>query len=85
MVIRTRTVGGSTLHATLPYGSATPMPAPDVWVPWVASVEGKLDNAPTGRGRRKCAERLWRGDLEIAGGLQPGLSGLARRPQTEDT
>jgi hypothetical protein len=55
------------LHATLPYGSTTPMPATDVWVPWVASVEGGLDSALTGRRRRKGAERLWRGDLEIAG------------------
>jgi hypothetical protein len=43
------------------------MPAADVWVPWVASVEGGLDGALTGRRRRKGVEHLWRGDLEIAG------------------
>ena len=56
-----------TLHATLPYGSTTSMPAPDVWLPWVGSVEDKVDNALTGRRRRKGAELRWRGDLEIKG------------------
>jgi hypothetical protein len=60
-----------TLHATLPYGSTTPMPAPDVWLPWVASVEDKVDNALTGRRRRKGAGLLWRGDLEIKGRTAP--------------
>jgi hypothetical protein len=60
-----------TFRATLPYGSTTPMPAPDVWAPWVASVEEKLDTALTGRRRRKGAEIAWRGDLEIDGRSTP--------------
>ncbi len=58
-------------RATLPYGSTTPMPAPDVWLPWVASVEEKLDDALTARRRRKAADIAWRGDLEIEGRTSP--------------
>src|SRR5260221_11711063 len=54
-----------TFRATLSYGSTTPMPASDVWAPWVASVEEKLDTALTERRRRKSAETAWRGDLGI--------------------
>jgi hypothetical protein len=60
-----------TLRAMLPYGSTTPMPAPDVWAPWVASVEETLDTALTGRRRRKGAVIAWRGDLEIVGRSTP--------------
>jgi hypothetical protein len=60
-----------TFRATLPYGSTTPMPAPDVWAPWVGSMEEKLDTALTGRRRRKGAEIAWRGDLEIVGRSTP--------------
>ncbi|HYU40621.1 MAG TPA: hypothetical protein VEQ84_00580, partial [Vicinamibacteria bacterium] len=59
------------LQATLPYGSTTPMPAPDVWASWVASVGEKLDNALTGRRRRKRPQPAWRGDLEIDGRTTP--------------
>ena len=59
------------LRATLPYGSTTPMPAPDVWASWVASVEEKRENALTGRRRRKRAVPAWRGDLEIEGRTTP--------------
>lgn len=47
------------------------MPAPDVWAPWVASVEEKLDTALTGRRRRKGAAVAWRGALEIVGRSTP--------------
>ena len=60
-----------TFRATLPSGSTTPMPVPDVWASWVASLEEKLENALTGR-RRKRGERAWRGDLEIDGRTTPG-------------
>lgn len=59
------------LRATLPYGSTTPMPAPDVWASWVASVEERLDDALTGRRHRKRREPAWRGDLEIDGRTTP--------------
>ena len=54
------------LRAALPYGSTTPIPAPDVWLPRVASVEEKLDDALTAPRRRKDTIDSWRGDLEIA-------------------
>lgn len=60
-----------TFRATLAYGSTTPMPAPDVWAPWVASAGEKLDTALTGRRRRKGGEIAWRGDLEIDGRSTP--------------
>lgn len=56
-----------TLGASLPHGSSTPMPASDLWVPWVASVEDSLDEALTPKRRRRTEEPHWRGDLEIAG------------------
>lgn len=56
-----------TLGANLPYGSTAPMPASDVWIPWVASVEESLDAALTPRRRRGSTNHLYRGDLEIAG------------------
>jgi hypothetical protein len=62
---------GDTFRATLSYGSTTPMPAADVWVPWVASVGRKLDDALTGRRRRKGADNAWRGDLAIDGRTTP--------------
>ena len=59
------------LRATLPYGSTTPMPSPEVWRSWSDSVEAGLDAAlpredsdqehrllPTVRG--------WRSDVEVA-------------------
>jgi hypothetical protein len=57
--------------AALPYGSTTPIPAPDVWGPWVASMEEKLDEALTTKRRRKDAIDAWRGDLEIEGRTSP--------------
>ena len=54
-------------RARLPYGSTAAMPASDVWVPWVASVEDGLDEAFTPKRRRQAEEPHWRGDLEIAG------------------
>ena len=59
-----------TLHATLPYGSTAPIPAPDVWLPWVVSVEEKVDDALTQR-RRKGSDIAWRGDLELEGRTSP--------------
>ena len=59
------------LRAALPYGSTTPIPAPDVWLPWVASMEEKLDDALTIKRRRKDAIDGWRGDLEIEGCTSP--------------
>jgi hypothetical protein len=53
--------------ATLPYGSTTPMPARDVWAPWVESVEGRLDKALVGTRRGRGAETCWRGELKIEG------------------
>jgi hypothetical protein len=58
-------------RAALPYGSTTPIPAPDVWLPWVASVEEKLDDALTAQRRRKGTVNAWRGDLEIEGRTSP--------------
>lgn len=60
-----------TFRAALPYGSTTPLPAPDVWTPWLASVEEKLDTALKGRRRRKDAGIAWRGDLELTGRSTP--------------
>ena len=59
------------LRAALPYGSTTPIPAPDVWLPWVASMEEKLDDALTAPRRRKGTMDAWRGDLEIEGRTSP--------------
>ena len=59
------------LRAALPYGSTTPIPAPDVWLPWVASVEEKLDDALTAPRRREGTIDAWRGDLEIEGRTSP--------------
>ena len=59
------------LHAALAYGSTTPIPAPDLWLPWVASVEERLDEAFTTKRRRKDAIDAWRGDLEIEGRTSP--------------
>jgi hypothetical protein len=56
-----------TLRATLPYGSTTPLPAPEIWRPWVASVEEGLDGALAAPSRRKEAIERWRGGLEIEG------------------
>jgi hypothetical protein len=52
-------------HATLTYGSTIPVPAPDVWLPWVAAVEEKLDNALTRKRSQKGPGSVWRGGLEI--------------------
>ncbi len=53
-----------TFRATLPYGSTTPMPAPDVWAPWVASVEEKSTPrsraGAAGRARRSPGAVIWR-------------------------
>ena len=59
------------LHASLPYRSTAPLPAPDVWLPWVASLEEKLDGALTPPHRRKDAIDAWRGGLEIEGRTSP--------------
>lgn len=59
------------LGATLPYGSTTPIPAPDVWLPWVASVGQELDDALTARRRQKGSDIAWRGDLELEGRTSP--------------
>jgi hypothetical protein len=59
-----------TLRASLPYGSTAPVPAPDVWLPWVASVEEKVDDALTVR-RRKRSDIAWRGGLELEGRTSP--------------
>jgi len=67
------------LRAALPYGSTTPIPAPDVWLPWVASVEAKLDDALTTPRRRKGAIDAWRGDLENRGTHLAGWGVLAPR------
>jgi hypothetical protein len=58
-------------HASLPYGSTTPMPAPDVWAPWVESVEAKIDSALAGARRGSRGEKPWRGDLELEGRTSP--------------
>lgn len=60
-----------TLGASLPYGSTAAMPAPDIWAPWLASVEEKLDTTLRGRRVRKGAISAWRGDLEIEGRTAP--------------
>jgi hypothetical protein len=54
-------------HATLPYGSATPLPATDVWLPWIASMEEKLSAALVAHRQRKKTVIRWRGDLELEG------------------
>jgi hypothetical protein len=55
------------LHATLPYGSAMPLPAPDLWLPWIASVDERLSAALVPRPQRKNQEIRWRGELELEG------------------
>lgn len=55
------------LHATLPYGSTTPLPAPDVWLPWIASMEERLSAALVPQPKRKNTDIRWRGDLELEG------------------
>lgn len=60
-----------TLRATLPGESTTPMPAPDVWAPWIDSMEEQLDAALTRTRRVKDAVSAWRGDLEIDGRSTP--------------
>lgn len=61
-----------TLHATLPHGSTTPTPAPDIWAPWVASVEEKLEKMlPAVSGGRKAMVMGWRGDVEIGARFTP--------------
>jgi hypothetical protein len=70
-----------TFRATLPHGSTTPLPAPDVWTPWLASMEEKLDTALEERRRRKDAALAGRGDLELNGRSTPAgafsLDGMA--------
>ena len=62
-----------TFRAALQYGSTTSMPARDVWVPWVASMEEKLDAAlAEGRRRKAAGVHAWRGELEIEGSSGSG-------------
>lgn len=60
-----------TVGARLPYGSTTQLPAPDVWAPWVASVEERLDTALAQKRRRKGAVIAWRGEMELEGRAMP--------------
>lgn len=55
------------LHATLPYGSTSPLPSPDVWLPWTASMAEKLSAALVPQRQRKNTAIRWRGDLELEG------------------
>ena len=54
------------LHAKLPYGSTTPLPAADVWQPWIASMEDKVSAALAPRQRTNTDIR-WRGGLGLEG------------------
>jgi len=58
------------LRATLPYGSTTPMPAPEVWRSWSDSVEVGLDDAfpradADQENRLLPAVLGWRSDVEV--------------------
>jgi hypothetical protein len=55
------------LHATLPYGKTTLLPAPDVWLPWIASMDERLSAALVPQRHRKSTDIRWRGDLELEG------------------
>jgi hypothetical protein len=55
------------LHATLPYGSTTPLPTADVWLPWIASMEENVGAALAPQRQRKNTDIRWRGGLEIQG------------------
>jgi len=58
------------LRAKLPYGSNTPMPAPEIWRSWSDSVEAGLDEALP-RGDTEEERRLlpafigWRSDIQV--------------------
>ena len=59
-----------TLYAKLPYGSTTPMPEPQVFGPWIAVIEERLDEplpavSRKGRGRR-ATTMGYRGEVEVA-------------------
>jgi hypothetical protein len=54
------------LHATLPYGSTMSLPAPDLWLPWITSVEEKLGAALVPQ-RQRNKDIRWRGELELEG------------------
>lgn len=54
-------------HAALTYGSTAALPPGDLWGPWVASMEERLDAALAARRTRRQATQVppWRGELEI--------------------
>lgn len=54
-------------HAALTYGSTAALPPRDLWAPWVASMEERLDAAlAAGRPGGPAAQLpAWRGELEI--------------------
>ena len=58
------------LRASFPYGSTTPMPAPEVWRSWSDSVEAGLDEAlPRAESEEGSGSLIavigWRSDIEL--------------------
>ncbi len=49
------------------FESTTPLPAADVWQPWVASMEEKVSAALAPQRPRKKADIRWRGGLGLEG------------------
>jgi hypothetical protein len=55
------------LHATLPYGTTAPLPAWDLWLPWVGALDERLGIALAAKRRPTRAYPFWRGDLQLEG------------------
>ncbi len=58
-------------RAALTWGSTIPLPAAEVWNPWVEALQERLDDTLAAPRRRKAPANAWRGDLELEGRTAP--------------